>query len=89
MFFHKEQVFIRLFCFVESKAVAGRFFGKAGFKLLQDFGASPDNRFRHTSQLGDMQTIAFVGSAGQNLVQENNFIHPFANGHVTIFDVRK
>ena len=36
-----------------------------------------------------MNAVAFVRSAGQNLVQEDDLVHPFSHGHITVLNVRK
>ena len=34
-----------------------------------------------------MNAVALVGGAGDDLVKEYHFIHPFADGHIIIFDI--
>ena len=57
------------------------------FEFFEDFVASVDDCFRDTGEFGDVNAIAFVGSAGEDFVEEDDFVLPFAYGNVAVFDV--
>ena len=89
MFLYEEGVFVRLFCFVSGEAVAGGLFCEGALQFFEDFFRPFKNGFWDAGQFCDVDAVAFVGSAGQNLVQKDYLVHPFADSDVAVLDIRK
>ncbi len=67
--------------------MAGEFFGgglsgESLFKVGEDFAAAVDDRVGYAGELGDVDPVGFVGAAGEDFVQEDNLVLPFADGDV-------
>ena len=70
-------------------------FGALGFGLGFDgvefevgedrFGALHDD-FWQTGEARDLDAVGFVGSAGENLVEEDDFLIPLADGDIVVGD---
>ncbi len=65
----------------------GGFLLEGGFEFFEDFGASFDDCFGDTGEFCDVDAVAFVGAAGEDFVEEDDFVLPFAYGDVAVFDV--
>ena len=59
------------------------------FQFVEDFLGAVDNGFRQTGQFTDVDAVAFIDAAGQDLAQENHFALLFFDGDVIIFHTRQ
>lgn len=55
---------------------------EVGFELVEDLAAALDDGAGDTGQAGDVDAVTFVGAAGQDFVQEDHLVLPFAHGDV-------
>ena len=51
----------------------------------QDLVCPVDDLSGQPGQLGDVNAVASVGAAGDNLVKKHHFISLFGDGHVVVF----
>ncbi len=69
--------------------LTGCLFLESRFELFEDFFGPVKDGFWHAGEFCDVYAVTFVGSAGQNLVQKDHFVHPFPDGYVAVFDIRE
>src|SRR5207244_6958245 len=56
------------------------------FQMRQNIFRSVENFFRQTGQARDVDSVAFIRAAGDDLSQKNDLIVPFAHSHIEIAD---
>ena len=65
---------------------AGNLAPPRGLEVAQDVARPLEQLARHAGQARDVDAVGAVGSALDDLVEEDDLILPFANGHVEISD---
>ena len=73
--------------FVFGQVLAGCFLSEGAFQVLEDFITASQYRFGDAGQLGNVDAVAFVGSACDDLVQKDDIAGPFTDRHVEIFNI--
>lgn len=56
----------------------------AGFELVEDFFGSRDDVFGEAGESRDLDTVAFFGGAGEDLVEEDDLLVPLLHGDVVV-----
>lgn len=69
--------------------LARRDIAAAGLQLLQYFLRAGDDLLRQSRELGDLDAVAAVGSAGNDLAEEYKVLPALFDGDVVVFHARE
>lgn len=89
MFLDEKQVGVWLSGFVGGEFFGAGLFCEGVFQVGEDLCASFYYGFWDAGEFGYVYAVAFVGAAGQDFVEEDDVVGPFADGDVAVFDIRQ